>query len=157
MPIDERKETLLTDEFRAFYALIVELKKRVGFRSVSAAEGSEVWQRLLSYLERSGLVAARAGGVQAANGRDARYVMASFADEVFLNLDWSGREGWKLNLLEGKLFDSHIAGERFFVLGWVFVLRRLFLLAFFRVRILGAILFVLGRLVVGRRPFRTFF
>jgi type VI secretion system protein ImpK len=45
---------------------------------------------------------------------EAQYVMAALADEAFLHLDWSGREGWSANLLEQKLFKTHRAGEEVF-------------------------------------------
>jgi type VI secretion system protein ImpK len=40
--------------------------------------------------------------------------MASLADEIFLNLPWSGRSAWQANLLEARLFQSHRAGEEIF-------------------------------------------
>jgi type VI secretion system protein ImpK len=40
--------------------------------------------------------------------------MVALADEIFLNADWEGRYAWNFNLLESRLFQSHVAGERFF-------------------------------------------
>ena len=40
--------------------------------------------------------------------------MAALADEIFLYLDWPGREAWRANLLEFKLFQSYRAGEEIF-------------------------------------------
>jgi type VI secretion system protein ImpK len=41
--------------------------------------------------------------------------MAALADETFLNIEgWSGQAFWEYNLLEERLFGSHIAGEKFF-------------------------------------------
>ena len=45
---------------------------------------------------------------------EAEYIMTALADEIFLNLEWSGRNQWENNLLETKLFGSHVAGEKFF-------------------------------------------
>ncbi len=44
----------------------------------------------------------------------AQYVMASLADEVFVNLEWEGHELWAHDPLESHLFHSHVAGE------WIF-------------------------------------
>lgn len=42
------------------------------------------------------------------------YLMASLADDVFLNLEWSGKQFWEQNMLEQRLFNSQIAGEEVF-------------------------------------------
>lgn len=71
--------------------------------------------RLKSLLEEQALEAGSRGGEYGAGFyREAQYVMASLADETFLNLDWEGRENWKANLLEFSLFGTHIAGDLLF-------------------------------------------
>jgi type VI secretion system protein ImpK len=46
--------------------------------------------------------------------QEVRYVMAAMADEVFLKLNWQGRQYWEKNILEERVFNSHIAGRNFF-------------------------------------------
>lgn len=46
--------------------------------------------------------------------RDIRYVLTVLSDEIFLNLNWEGNERWKLYLLERQLFQTEIAGNKFF-------------------------------------------
>ena len=46
--------------------------------------------------------------------REVLYVMVALADEVFLQLDWPGKEYWSSHLLEEYAFYSHDAGTRFF-------------------------------------------
>ena len=46
--------------------------------------------------------------------RQVLYVMTALADEIFINLDWDGRDEWSQFLLEDALFESHDAGDRFF-------------------------------------------
>ncbi len=46
--------------------------------------------------------------------QDAQYIMAAFADEFFLTLDWRGKTVWEQNLVEMNLFNSHVAGDLFF-------------------------------------------
>ncbi len=46
--------------------------------------------------------------------QEALYIMASLADEIFLNLKWSGRSEWENNLLESRFFGTHTAGVTFF-------------------------------------------
>lgn len=43
-----------------------------------------------------------------------RYVMTAMADEVFLSIDWIGKEYWSTHLLEERYFNTHDAGTRFF-------------------------------------------
>ena len=39
------------------------------------------------------------------------YLMAAMADEIFLNMDWEGKNFWQSNILERKFFESQVAGE----------------------------------------------
>jgi len=45
---------------------------------------------------------------------EAQYIMAAYADELFLNLDWQGQKAWDQSLVEMVLFNSHVAGDLFF-------------------------------------------
>ncbi len=45
---------------------------------------------------------------------DMRYLFTVLADETFLNINWEGKERWKQYLLEKQLFQSEIAGNKFF-------------------------------------------
>jgi type VI secretion system protein ImpK len=75
-----------------------------------------VRERLLATLERQAAGAARIGGLYGAETfQAAQYVMAALADEVFLQLDWPGRDAWQANLLESRLFGTHRAGEEVFL------------------------------------------
>lgn len=114
---------LLAGQFHELFREVIRAKQRVlapGFAAEGggareAASPAVVWQELVNLLERQAL-AARAGGGDLAGElyRQAQFVMAALADEVFLNLDWPGREEWRSNLLEAKFFGSHRAGDLFF-------------------------------------------
>ncbi len=73
-----------------------------------------VWQSLMVVFRQNAVQILRAAGKPTDNYFEAQYVMAAFADDVFINLDWEGRRAWTSNLLETALFRSHVAGERFF-------------------------------------------
>lgn len=45
---------------------------------------------------------------------DAKYIMTILADETFLNMRWDGSKFWRFSLLEKQLFQSEVAGEKFF-------------------------------------------
>ncbi len=73
-----------------------------------------VRQSLMLVFRRNAVQVLRAAGKPTDNYFEALYVMAAFADDVFINLDWEGKRAWTSNLLEAALFHSHVAGERFF-------------------------------------------
>jgi type VI secretion system protein ImpK len=118
----------LIERFQQFHGEMLRLTKQVEegnwvfdpatagtAEAVQDAAPSAVWRRLLSLLERQELEASRDGGDFAVElFRRAKYAMAAFADEIFLNLPWAGREAWREHLLENRLFGSHRAGEELF-------------------------------------------
>jgi len=127
------EESFLLAAFRELYHEVIRQKARVTARAPSPVpppEGetpappqtpekpeiqvNEVQQALLAVLERQAAAAARVGGYSSDIYRDAQYVMTALVDEVFLYLDWPGRQVWRANLLETRLFDSHRAGEAVF-------------------------------------------
>ncbi len=72
-------------------------------------------RRLQGLLEMQALEAGRRGGEYGVlYYREAEYVMAALGDEVFLNLDWTGRHYWRNDLLETRLFNTYNAGDEFF-------------------------------------------
>jgi type VI secretion system protein ImpK len=73
-----------------------------------------VWQNLIALFRRNALQILRVAGKPTDNYFEAQYVMAAFADDVFIHLNWEGKRAWASNLLEEALFQSHIAGELFF-------------------------------------------
>jgi len=54
------------------------------------------------------------GDLGMATFREVKYVMVALADELLLAIDWEGRDLWGADLLESHVFDTHLAGERFF-------------------------------------------
>ncbi|MDR2765909.1 MAG: DotU family type IV/VI secretion system protein [Holosporaceae bacterium] len=46
--------------------------------------------------------------------REVVYLMAALADEIFLNMEWSGKEYWEENMLEYRYFGSQMAGDEVF-------------------------------------------
>ena len=127
-------------KFHEFYNEVVRLKRLadvpVGEADFDApqpaAEGAQVsdrtmmvakrWsplsviaERLHLMLEHQALDAGRSGGEFGSTlYRDAEYVMAAVADDIFLNLEWEGRDSWDSYLLEYRLFGTRLAGELIF-------------------------------------------
>jgi type VI secretion system protein ImpK len=119
----------LIDKFQQFYGEVLRLRGRVVegtwvFQTDPTPAGAApeprespvgVWRKLVALLERQSLDASREGGdFGVAIYRRAQYAMAALADEIFINLQWAGREAWREHLLEAKLFGSHRAGEELF-------------------------------------------
>ncbi|MBI3328204.1 MAG: DotU family type IV/VI secretion system protein [Nitrospinae bacterium] len=124
----ESGQSALLTQFRDFYREVIRLKQMVksGTWVAAPTRGTEegpdramaataVWQRLLSVLEQQAL-AARLGAWEYGSEvfKEAQYIMAALADEIFVHLEWGGKETWNANLLEAKLFGSHVAGTQFF-------------------------------------------
>ncbi|HRC84621.1 MAG TPA: DotU family type IV/VI secretion system protein [Thermoanaerobaculia bacterium] len=125
----------LVAHFYEFYAEVVRFKKRLAeaaSRDPSAAPPSpgpgpageseqagptlpSIQDALIARLEsQSWSAQLQRGDLAGELQRQAQFVMAALADDVFLNLDWSGREAWLEQLLEARLYGSHRAGEVFF-------------------------------------------
>jgi type VI secretion system protein ImpK len=83
-----------------------------------AGEGSAV--SIMAQLEdflrrRSELARRRLTDLELLVYREAQYVMAGLADDLFLHeIQWPGREAWSQDVLEFRLFGTRVAGERFF-------------------------------------------
>ena len=74
-----------------------------------------IQRKLRLFLEEQSLKASyQLGEYAQSNFREAEYLMAALADEVFLNLHWSGQKQWRKHLLETQLFHTQVAGELFF-------------------------------------------
>ncbi|MEO8381188.1 MAG: DotU family type IV/VI secretion system protein [Acidobacteriota bacterium] len=118
----------VTEKFQQFHTELMRLEERLregglsfdaeavaDARSTTGLTPSAAWRRVVAVLERQETEAVRQGGDLALElYKRAQYAMAALADEVFLHLDWHGREAWRQNLIEAKLFDSHRAGEELF-------------------------------------------
>lgn len=125
MELLNSKSSFLLGLFEAFQRELVRQRRSVEYGSHFAGEAllqhsaaarektEQVWQELLSLLERQALQAGQAGGAFGYEiYREAQYVMAALADEVFLHINWAGKESWVL--LESRLFQTHVAGEVIF-------------------------------------------
>jgi type VI secretion system protein ImpK len=126
MELPRSQSSFLLTQFREFFSEVARVKRTVEVSSSlqqydlptadsqdAASTANGVWQHLVTVLERQALEAGRTGGAFAFEiYREAQYVMAALADEIFLHLNWDGRSTWPL--IEAKLFESHIAGELIF-------------------------------------------
>jgi type VI secretion system protein ImpK len=134
MALVQTENSLLLQHFRRFYSEVLHLKLRLERSHAAPAAGSsavvgiaapaatttalaahanDAWCSLVRLLEVQSAESGRVGGAFTYEVyREAQYVMAALADEIFLNANWPGRENWPL--LEHKLFHSHASGEIFF-------------------------------------------
>lgn len=128
----------LLSQFRVFYGEVQRLREQVHsgawvFQAEEAdsedAETTEqarqagkssqvnaVIGRLTTVLERQALDSTRLGGEYgAALYKEAQYVLAALADEIFLHdVDWDARQTWADSLIEARLFGTNVAGEAFY-------------------------------------------
>lgn len=129
--VGDRDSSFVLRDFEEFYEELVRQKERVVAgswltreapsdatgavdTSVATSAGA-ILDKLFQLLDRQAVEASRMGGEFASvYYREAQYIMAALADEVFLNIRWEGRKYWEDNLLESRLFGSHDAGDLFF-------------------------------------------
>lgn len=119
--------------FYAFYAELTTLKllaltqkkkaiKYIGnntFPTLAQTEDSstqEISDRLFFLLENQFTQAQRFESTFGESlYREVQYIMAVFADEVFLSLpSWPGKPYWESHLLEERIFHTHVAGSKLF-------------------------------------------
>ncbi len=124
------EDSFLLKQFREFYSEVIHQKEKIGLAVQASTESEpEIFEEsqtgkegthpihlaLMHILEQQVLDSRRSGGEFGVSYyKEAQYVMAALADEIFLHTNWEGREVWKSDLLEFKLFGTHIAGELFF-------------------------------------------
>jgi len=117
-------KSLILKDFKTFYEEVVMLKASAlsgEFLSTSedGKEGESLSKKIhdrlynlldsqYQYIEKHG------GGYAARYYREAQYIMVGLADEIFINLKWVGQDEWENNLLESKIFNSQVAGEKLF-------------------------------------------
>ena len=129
-PGDRISKSFLLTSFEEFFSDVLRVKRAViydpwGISAKSTGESDRnelrraaahsVRQRLQTLLEKLALESSKRRGEYGVSAfREAQYIMAALADEIFLHLEWEGRAAWGANLLETKLFGTHVAGERIF-------------------------------------------
>ena len=121
---EERDDPFLVIAFRQFYTDVLRRKHEVEASPREHASAQDAALRavrvrdlLLGKLRRQEVEAGRRGGDWGAESyRDAQYAMATLADEVFLGLEWDGRQAWNDHLLEASLFGTYVGGERLFTM-----------------------------------------
>jgi type VI secretion system protein ImpK len=130
MQQEKLMKSLIIKDFRSFYEEVVRLKAKALMGDILVdikAEGEssatvdpstlcrEIQRTLLSFFKEHRDYIERYGGEFALQYyHEAQYIMVALADEVFLTLNWIGREEWKNSLLEAQLFHTQVAGEKFF-------------------------------------------
>jgi type VI secretion system protein ImpK len=120
----ELENSFFLKQFYDFYteviaqkkAVEVEIRRSAGMMSSDSADVTyPIYNRLLTLLEEQIPEARSRGGKYGVEFyKEAQYLMAALADDIFLHTDWAGKEEWQSNLLEYKLFGTYVAGDRFF-------------------------------------------
>lgn len=121
--INYLQSTVLKD-FRSFYRELLLLQSMAlgnipsqGETALSAPETQTIAYRIRRRLEDI-LIAQHtevSSQIYAASYyREAQYIMVALADEVFINLNWRGKEEWKDNLLESLMYNTQDSGDKFF-------------------------------------------
>jgi len=111
LPDDAR---LASSQFRAFYAELCRVRAAaLACVEASRADIGALTERLVQVIELQSLESQRLMGMggQSLESR-ARFLKAALADELMLELEWSGRALWRDQLIEARLFRTSRAGEQ---------------------------------------------
>ena len=122
------QQSFLLEFFNSFFDEVVRQKKRAIIAAqrpdTSAPQmGVDATHRLVESIAEvlEGLLAKQHTQVLHQGGeyavtlyRELQYVMVALADEIFLSFKWAGRNFWEEKILEERVFNSHISGERVF-------------------------------------------
>ncbi len=82
--------------------------------SAGSAGIRRIQDRFIAVLDDQRRQARWLGARDRAALEEAQYVMVALADEVLLRTEWPGRSAWRDDLLEMRVFGTHVAGERVF-------------------------------------------
>lgn len=111
MTVAAERTSNLLPRFQEFYSELLRLQEQIGAAPELPPEA--VSQPLGELLERQAEEArASIDPLEFEVYREAQYVMAALADEIFAHLGWNGRQNWES--LELRLFRASAAGELFF-------------------------------------------
>jgi type VI secretion system protein ImpK len=130
--IGDMEASFIVRNFEEFYTEIIRQKQRIlqevwlpsatGDSALPTDDdhsvrlgAAEINNKLARMLEAQALDASERGGEFATRYyHEAQYIMAALADEVFLTLNWKGRDYWEDHLIESRFFGTHEAGDLFF-------------------------------------------
>jgi type VI secretion system protein ImpK len=124
----EQNESFLYLCFHEFYSEIVQIKECIQSGGIhlhlnenappipTKITPTYIHQKLLTILERQRVESGKKGGeFGATQYQNIQYLMVGLVDEIFLHVvNWDHKEEWRNNLLETRLFNSYIAGEKIF-------------------------------------------
>ncbi len=120
-------DTFLIEKFYEFYDRVMTLKQRiingewmVHYETTNGASQEKdvmsLRMELVTLLEKQKIQAQQIShDYWIALFEEALYIMVGLGDEIFLNIDWFGKDTWNSHLLESHFFQSHISGDQFFV------------------------------------------
>lgn len=125
---DRISKSLIIQHFKDFYQELVVLKAKALSGDLIAKEqgglgedligktlSREILDRMYGFLlNQYDYVERHGGGFAVRYYKEVQYIMVALTDEVFLNLDWTGKTEWEDNLLESRMFNTQVAGEKFF-------------------------------------------
>ncbi|MDR0744511.1 MAG: DotU family type IV/VI secretion system protein [Holosporales bacterium] len=75
-----------------------------------------IQKKLISVIENAAEVMLIRSRITNKLAEDAKYIMTVLTDEIFINLRWEGSKLWRFSLLEKQIFQSEVAGDKFFIM-----------------------------------------
>ncbi|QEK38771.1 DotU family type IV/VI secretion system protein [Candidatus Cytomitobacter primus] len=107
------ENSFLMNCFQEFINEVLKFRELVLFNKTSS-NAKEIQETLIRFIIYKRDLAIEEGTLIEAGYHETSYIMAVFADEIFINLDWVHKDDWKKNNLETQVFDTHIGGRKLF-------------------------------------------
>lgn len=117
--------SLIVSCFEDFYAQVLKNKQLVASKPWEREEDKEIstpnavatyiLSNLQTFIEEQTIEVLEEGsGFSDTYYAAAQFIMVSLADEIFLSLEWPGKQYWESNLLEQRFYNTHSGGQVFF-------------------------------------------
>ncbi|WP_342261905.1 DotU family type IV/VI secretion system protein [Alphaproteobacteria bacterium endosymbiont of Tiliacea citrago] len=118
------RKSFLTNAFEEFHQIIFKYRKKIkesSFFNPLDNEEQKIKKIFSIQTEISSFMKTKASEIFHETGKiggdifeEVSYIMAALADEIFIFLNWEGKNYWKNNLMEKKIFNSNNSGEVIF-------------------------------------------
>lgn len=118
------QRSFFVDSFEEFHQILFEYRKQILestlFLNVESIEDknriiADIQRKIIVFIrDKTSQVFKKSGLIGEKVFTEIGYIMASLADEIFLSLQWEGKQYWQNNLIERKIFNTANSGESIF-------------------------------------------
>lgn len=118
------KKSFLVNAFEDFHKILFDYRKKIIESSIFLNDDISEHNKIISNIQieiidfiknKSFQIFQETGLIGQKIFEEVAYIIASLSDEIFLSLNWDGRQYWQKNLIERKMFNTANSGEKIFI------------------------------------------